>query len=145
MEIRRVNSPDSAVSQLALLHRVSSIVSSDKSLQKMLNVAFTASAQRLADFVREHPVESWKNSRHPISQSPLGVAPPLTLLWSDRSESGPIVGWDHERAQVCRPGSGSSAVLPGPTVAGVMERHCSGPSSRPGSGWRPDPEASGTR
>jgi signal transduction protein with GAF and PtsI domain len=31
------NSPDSAVSQLALLHRVSGIVSSDMSLQKMLN------------------------------------------------------------------------------------------------------------
>jgi signal transduction protein with GAF and PtsI domain len=36
MEIRG-NSPDSAVSQLALLHRVSGIVSSDMSLQKMLN------------------------------------------------------------------------------------------------------------
>ena len=36
MEIKR-NSPDSAVSQLALLHRVSGIVSSDMSLQKMLN------------------------------------------------------------------------------------------------------------
>jgi signal transduction protein with GAF and PtsI domain len=37
MEIRGGNSPDSAVSQLALLHRVSGIVSSDMSLQKMLN------------------------------------------------------------------------------------------------------------
>jgi signal transduction protein with GAF and PtsI domain len=37
MEIRGANSPDSAVSQLALLHRVSGIVSSDMSLQKMLN------------------------------------------------------------------------------------------------------------
>lgn len=36
MEIRG-NSPDSALSQLALLHRVSGIVSSDMSLQKMLN------------------------------------------------------------------------------------------------------------
>ena len=37
METRLGNSPDSAVSQLALLHRVSGIVSSDMSLQKMLN------------------------------------------------------------------------------------------------------------
>ena len=36
MEITR-SYPDSAVSQLALLHRVSGIVSSDMSLQKMLN------------------------------------------------------------------------------------------------------------
>ena len=37
MSATEVNSPDSALSQLALLHRVSGIVSSDMSLKKMLN------------------------------------------------------------------------------------------------------------
>jgi signal transduction protein with GAF and PtsI domain len=36
MDVTRPSSPESAVSQLALLHRVSKIVSSDMSLQKML-------------------------------------------------------------------------------------------------------------
>src|SRR5437764_11263610 len=35
--ITRPHSPESAVSQLALLHRISGIVSSDMSLQKMLD------------------------------------------------------------------------------------------------------------
>src|SRR5581483_1983630 len=37
MNVTTAHSPDSALSQLALLHRVSGIVSSDMSLQKMLD------------------------------------------------------------------------------------------------------------
>ena len=37
MNVTEANSPDSALSQLALLHRVSGIVSSDMSLKKMLD------------------------------------------------------------------------------------------------------------